>query len=411
MAGMGEMPRSSEVITFGCRLNACESDRIENLIAAAGLQDTVVVNSCAVTAEAERQVRQAIRRVRRARPGARILATGCAAQIHPQEFLDMPEVDGVIPNAAKVLAGTWQAVAGGALPGVVERPVRPRRARAYVEVQNGCDHRCTFCVIPQGRGDSRSVPTEQVVSEVAEQAAAGFAEVVLTGVDLTSWGTDLPGRPVLGDLVAAVMAGVPELPRLRLSSIDAAEIDPLLETLFAGEPRLMPHLHLSLQAGDDMILKRMKRRHSRVDAVRLCTRLAARRRIAIGADLIAGFPTETEAMFRNTCRLVEECGISYLHVFPFSPRPGTPAARMPPVPRDTVRRRARQLREIGRQRLDRHLESLVGAWHSTLVETSERGRTECYAPVCYRRPREREEIGRTVRVRGTGVEEGVLQAE
>ena len=218
MAGMGEMPRSSEVITFGCRLNACESDRIENLIAAAGLQDTVVVNSCAVTAEAERQVRQAIRRVRRARPGARILATGCAAQIHPQEFLDMPEVDGVIPNAAKVLAGTWQAVAGGALPGVVERPVRPRRARAYVEVQNGCDHRCTFCVIPQGRGDSRSVPTEQVVSEVAEQAAAGFAEVVLTGVDLTSWGADLPGRPVLGDLVAAVMAGVPELPRLRLSS-------------------------------------------------------------------------------------------------------------------------------------------------------------------------------------------------
>lgn len=397
----------AQIVTFGCRLNAHESDRMARMAAVAGVTGTVIVNSCAVTAEAERQARQAIRRARRLNPDARIIATGCAAALRPQQFAAMPEVDAVIGNRRKLAGDVWAGF-GDPHNAAARAPVpRPRRARAYVAVQNGCDHRCTFCTIPFGRGPSRSVPTRQVIDETAARVAEGHAEVVLTGVDLTSWGRDLPGRPAFGALVAAVLDGVPALPRLRLSSIDAAELDPLLEALVVGEPRLMPHLHLSLQAGDDMILKRMKRRHGRAQAIRLCQRLAAGRPLALGADLIAGFPTETRAMFENTLRMVDECGLSYLHVFPFSPRPGTPAARMPQLPRDIVRERARLLRAAGDRRLRARLDGLVGSVQPVLVESAERGRTACYAPVRFARPRAPEEVGRIVTLRAvsrTGLE-------
>ena len=389
-------PEGVDVVTFGCRLNAYESEVIRTRAAEDGLSDAVVFNTCAVTGEAVRQARQAIRKARRERPGARLIVTGCAAQIDPQAFADMAEVDLVLGNAEKSQAGAYapstpegprvrvndimsvRETAGHLVDGLKDR------ARAYVEVQNGCDHRCTFCVIPYGRGNSRSAPAGEVVEQVRRLAAQGFQEVVLTGVDVTSWGADLPGQPTLGQLVARILKLVPELPRLRLSSIDAAEIDAGLLRALAEEPRLMPYLHLSLQAGDDLILKRMKRRHSRADALRLVAQVrAVRSDTAFGADLIAGFPTESDEAFENTLRLVEEAGLAFLHVFPFSPRPGTPAARMPQLPKAVVKARAARLRDAGEAALARHLEAQSGRTLSGLVERQGVARAEDFTEVAF----------------------------
>jgi len=387
-----------DIVTFGCRLNAYESEVIRARAAEDGLSDAVVFNTCAVTAEAVRQARQAIRKARRERPDARLIVTGCAAQIDPQAFAGMAEVDLVLGNAEKSQAGAYLArpdgprvrvndimsvreTAGHLIDGLKDR------ARAYVEVQNGCDHRCTFCIIPFGRGNSRSAAAGEVVEQVRRLRAEGYNEVVLTGVDVTSWGADLPGQPSLGQLVARILKLVPDLPRLRLSSIDAAEIDADLMRCLAEEPRLMPHLHLSLQAGDDMILKRMKRRHSRADALRLIEDVrAVRPDTAFGADLIAGFPTETEAMFENTLSLVEAAGLSYLHVFPFSPRPGTPAARMPPLARPVVKQRAERLRLAGDRALAAHLDTQIGRTVSALVERAGRARAEDFTEIAFDGP-------------------------
>jgi threonylcarbamoyladenosine tRNA methylthiotransferase MtaB len=354
-----------EVVTFGCRLNALESEKIAARAAADGLSDAVVFNTCAVTGEAVRQARQAIRRARRDRPDARILVTGCAAEIDPAAFAGMDGVERVVGNGVKAAPGVYGEAWARAEPAAAGPP----RARAFVAVQNGCDHRCTFCVIPFGRGDSRSTPGGDVVAEVRRLARAGAAEVVLTGVDMTSYGADLPGRPPLGRLVSRILKLVPELPRLRLSSIDAAEIDDELLRSLAEEPRLTPYLHLSLQSGDDMILKRMKRRHSRAQAEMLVQAVrAVRPETAFGADLIAGFPTETEAMADNSVSLVEDLGLSYLHVFPFSPRPGTPAARMPQLERGVIKARAERLRRAGAAALQRHLQAQIGRTLSVVVE-------------------------------------------
>ena len=389
-------PGSVEVVTFGCRLNAYESEQIRARAAQDGLQDAVVFNTCAVTGEAVRQARQAIRKARRERPGARIVVTGCAAQIDPQAFAGMGEVDLVLGNAEKLAPHAYAPTAPD--EGVLRvndifavRETSPHlvdgltdKARAYVEVQNGCDHRCTFCVIPYGRGNSRSAAAGQIVEQVRRLAQQGWREVVLTGVDITSWGADLPGQPTLGQLVARILRLVPELPRLRLSSIDAAEIDPDLMRCLAEEERLMPHLHLSLQAGDDMILKRMKRRHLRADALRLVADVrAVRPDVAFGCDLIAGFPTETEAMFDNTLSLVDEAGLSYLHVFPFSPRPGTPAARMPQLARPVVKDRAARLRAAGDAALTRHLAAQTGRTVRALVEREGLARAEDFTEVAF----------------------------
>jgi threonylcarbamoyladenosine tRNA methylthiotransferase MtaB len=384
-------PAGVDIVTFGCRLNAYESELIRARAAQDGLSDAVVFNTCAVTAEAVRQARQAIRKVRRERPHARLIVTGCAAQIDPQTFADMAEVDMVLGNGDKATAGAYadrpdaprvrvndimsvRETAGHLIDGV---PGQGGRARAYVEVQNGCDHRCTFCVIPFGRGNSRSAAAGEVVDQIRRLTVQGYNEVVLTGVDITSWGADLPGAPTLGQLVGRILRLVPDLPRLRLSSIDAAEIDPDLMHCLAEEPRLMPHLHLSLQAGDDMILKRMKRRHSRADALKLVADVrAARPDTAFGADLIAGFPTETEAMFAQTLALVDEAELAYLHVFPYSARPGTPAARMPPVSGKAVKVRAERLRAAGDLALGRHLQRQVGRVVQGLVERDGVARAE-----------------------------------
>ena len=380
-----------EIVTFGCRLNAFESEVIRKSAAEAGLADAVIVNTCAVTAEAERQARQAIRRARRARPEARLIVTGCAAQIDPARYAAMPEVDQVLGNREKLEAASYGAarprVAVGDIAALKETAAHlidgfEGRARAFVEVQQGCDHRCTFCIIPQGRGPSRSVPIGDIVAQARAFIAGGWPELVLTGVDLTGFGGDLPGRPTLGQLCRRLLALVPELKRLRLSSLDPVEIDEDLWRLIAEEPRLMPHLHLSLQAGDDLILKRMKRRHSRAEALATCRRARALRPgIALGADLIAGFPTEDEAMFARTLALVEEAGLDYLHVFPFSPRPGTPAARMPAVAPGAVHERAARLRAAGTAALKRALASRIGTAASVLVERPGFGRSEHYAPV------------------------------
>jgi len=369
-----------EVVTFGCRLNAYESEQAKARALSDGLDDAVIFNTCAVTGEAVRQARQAIRKARRERPGARLIVTGCAAQIDPDAFAAMTEVDAVLGNGLKSAPGAYAATAletrvrvddmasiretaGHLVDGLTDR------ARAYVEVQNGCDHRCTFCIIPYGRGPSRSAAAGEVVDRVRRLAAQGYKEVVLTGVDMTSWGADLPGGPTLGQLTARVLKLVPELPRLRLSSIDAAEIDADLLRCLAEEPRLAPYLHLSLQSGDDMILKRMKRRHTREQALALVAQVrAVRPDTAFGADLIAGFPTETEEMFANTLALVEDAGLAYLHVFPFSPRPGTPAAKMPELPRAVVKARAERLRAAGAEALTRHLARQVGRTVEALVE-------------------------------------------
>ncbi len=379
-----------EVVNFGCRLNAAEAETVRALAMAAGLDGTVIVNTCAVTAEAERQARQAIRRIRRERPGARIVVTGCAAQIDPASFARLPEVDHVIGNVEKFSAqalATAERVLVNDIMATTETASHltagfAERARAFVQVQNGCDHRCTFCIIPYGRGPSRSVAPEAVVTQVRRCVGAGINEVVLTGVDVTAYGSDRNGGLTLGRLAARVLAEVPELPRLRLTSLDSAEIDDDLVRLFADEPRLMPHAHLGLQSGNDLILKRMKRRHGRADAVDLCARLsAARPDIALGADLIAGFPTETEAMFEDTLGLVADCGLVHLHVFPFSPRPGTPAARMPQVPIAQRKARAARLRAAGDAALARFGRSLVGRRIAALVEDGCRARSEHYVPV------------------------------
>jgi threonylcarbamoyladenosine tRNA methylthiotransferase MtaB len=387
---------SVDILTLGCRLNSYESEVMRGHAEAAGLSDAVIVNTCAVTSEAVRQARQAIRRARRERPDATIIVTGCAAQIDPASFAEMPEVSRVIGNAEKMKAETFAAVDFLADAPRVQvndimtvREVAAHlvdgldgRARAFVQVQTGCDHRCTFCIIPYGRGNSRSVPAGEVVDQVKRLVATGHYEIVLTGVDLTSWGADLPNAPKLGNLIARILKLVPDLKQLRLSSIDAIEIDDALFDLIAHEPRIAPHLHLSFQSGDDMILKRMKRRHSRADAINLCNRLRAQRpEIAFGADLIAGFPTETDEMFANTLASVDECGIDYLHVFPYSPRPGTPAAKMPQVARDVVKARAARLREKGAERLSLRLDRHAGLQVMALVEAGNRARLPDFAPV------------------------------
>jgi threonylcarbamoyladenosine tRNA methylthiotransferase MtaB len=372
-------PRADvEIVTLGCRLNAYESEAMRALAADAALTNAVIVNTCAVTGEAVRQARQAIRRARRERPNAEIIVTGCAAQIDPNAFAAMPEVSRVIGNAEKIRAESYapnaERVAVSDIMAVREMAPHmidgfAERTRAYVQVQNGCDHRCTFCVIPYGRGNSRSAAAGDVVEQVKRLAANGVPEVVLTGVDLTSWGGDLPGAPTLGALVARILKHVPDLPRLRLSSLDAIEMDAQLFELVTQHERVAPYLHLSLQHGDDLILKRMKRRHSRAQAIELCQKLkAARPEIALGADLIAGFPTETEEHFANTLSLIDACALSFVHAFPFSPREGTPAARMPQLDRRLVKARAARLREAGQAALVRHLERWVGREAEALVE-------------------------------------------
>jgi threonylcarbamoyladenosine tRNA methylthiotransferase MtaB len=395
---------SVDVITFGCRLNTYESEVIRRQAQAAGVRDAVVFNTCAVTAEAVRQSRQAIRRLKRERPAARIVVTGCAAQTEPTTFADMPEVALVLGNAEKLEPEAWRAhrdaLAAAPFGIAAEEKVAVNdimmvtqtaahlidgvegHARAFVQVQNGCDHRCTFCIIPYGRGNSRSVPMGEVVAQVRTLCARGYREVVLTGVDLTSYGANLPGAPRLGLLVKQILKHVPELEQLRLSSIDSVEADRDLLDAFAADARLMPHLHLSLQSGDDLILKRMKRRHLRADAIAFCRQVRRLRPdVVFGGDIIAGFPTETEAMFARSLDLVEECGLTHLHVFPFSPRPGTPAARMPQLAPAVIKDRARRLREQGEAALRWHLDAQVGAIRKVLSESRAIGRTEHFTPV------------------------------
>ncbi len=384
----------------GCRLNAYETEAMKELAAAAGVQDAVIVNTCAVTAEAVRKARQDIRKLRRDHPGARIIVTGCAAQTEPDTFAKMAEVDLVIGNTEKMDPATWARLTPD-LIGQTE-PVQVddimsvtetaghlidgfgTRSRAYVQVQNGCDHRCTFCIIPFGRGNSRSVPAGVVVDQIKRLVDRGYAEVVLTGVDLTSWGADLPSAPKLGDLVMRILKLVPDLPRLRISSIDSIEVDDNLLAAIATEPRLMPHLHLSLQHGDDLILKRMKRRHLRDDAIRFCeTARRLRPDMTFGADIIAGFPTETEDMFASSLALVRECDLTWLHVFPYSARPGTPAARMPAVNGAAIKDRAARLRAAGDAQVSSHLAAQIGRTHHILMESPRMGRTEQFTEVTF----------------------------
>jgi len=402
-----------DVITFGCRLNAAESEQIRARAEAAGLGDVVIVNTCAVTAEAERQARQAIRRARRLHPDAKIIVTGCAAQIDPARFAAMPEVDRVIGNREKLEAATYHGLAAdrSAVP-LVSAPERLKetaphliggfdgRARAFVEIQHGCDHRCTFCIIPFGRGPSRSVPAAGIIAHARDLVDRGFREIVLTGVDLTAYGGDLAGTPSLGSVVQALLKAVPDLPRLRLSSLDPAEVDDELIRAISEDERLMPHIHWSLQAGDDLILKRMKRRHSRAQAITLCDRIRrARPGIAFGADLIAGFPTETDAMFGRSLDLIADCGLTHLHVFPYSARPGTPAARMPQVPIDVRRARAARLRAAGEAAFVRFLDGRIGQAERVLVEDGTSARSEHFLPVRLDRA---EAAGRIVDAVATG---------
>lgn len=393
----------AELVTFGCRLNIVESEAIRRRAEAAGLRDVAIVNSCAVTTEATRQARQAVRRLARENPARPVIVTGCAAQIDPKAFADIPETALVLGNAEKMRDETWQHLARsnslrGAASGddkiavgdiMAETMLAPAptgrfqaHTRGFVQVQNGCDHRCTFCIIPFGRGNSRSLPVPDAVAQCRALAEAGAREIVLTGVDLTSYGREAVDAPKLGDLVATILRALPGLPRLRLSSIDAVEVDDTLRRLIAEEPRLMPHLHLSLQSGDDLILKRMKRRHSRSDAVRFCQELRqVRPDIVFGADLIAGFPTEDAEMFSRSMALVEDCGLAYVHVFPYSPRPGTPAARMPQLPGGLVSERAARLREAAAVAHRRHLQARLGRPLSVLTERGNTGRAEDFTLV------------------------------
>lgn len=388
--------KAPQFSNHGCRLNAYETEAMKELATAAGIGDAIIINTCAVTSEAVRKARQDIRRRARENPNARIIVTGCAAQTEPGTFAAMPEVAHVIGNTEKMQADTWAGLALGGEPIQVDDIMSVTetaghlidgfgtRSRAYVQVQNGCDHRCTFCIIPYGRGNSRSVPAGVVVDQIKRLVDKGFNEVVLTGVDLTSWGADLPGTPPLGDLVRRILKLVPDLPRLRISSIDSIEVDEALMEAIATEPRLMPHLHLSLQAGDDMILKRMKRRHLRGDAIRFCEDARRLRPdMTFGADIIAGFPTETEAMFANSLDLIEACNLTWLHVFPYSPRPGTPAAKMPAVPGPQIKERAARLRMAGGAQVQTHLAAQIGKTHSVLMESTRMGRTAQFAEVIF----------------------------
>ncbi|MGY4499517.1 threonylcarbamoyladenosine tRNA methylthiotransferase MtaB [Bradyrhizobium sp. GM24.11] len=389
-----------DIVTFGCRLNAFEAEVIRSKAEGAGLSDTIVINSCAVTNEAVAQARQSIRKLKRERPGARIVVTGCAAQTQSGMFAEMTEVDRVVGNDDKMRGDAWRQARDAFDLGASEKiavsdimavkEMAPHLIdgyasglpRVFVQVQNGCDHRCTFCIIPYGRGNSRSVPMGAVVDQVRTLVARGHAEIVLTGVDLTSYGADLPGAPKLGMLTRQILRHVPELKRLRISSIDSIEADRDLLDAIADDARLMPHLHLSLQSGDDMILKRMKRRHSRQDAIAFCDQVRRLRPdIVFGADIIAGFPTETDEMFSRSLDLVEECGLTFLHVFPYSPRPGTPAARMPQVAGGAIKARAKQLRAAGEAALRRRLQAEIGATRDVLIESEGQGRTEHYLPV------------------------------
>ena len=416
-----------DIVTFGCRLNTYESEIMRRESEAAGLGGldggAVVFNTCAVTGEAVRQARQAIRKARRENPAARIIVTGCAAQTDPGSFAAMDEVDLVLGNEEKLKGQSYRALPDFGVNDTEKTRVNDimsvtetaphmvdaieGRARAFVQVQNGCDHRCTFCIIPYGRGNSRSVPMGAVVEQIKRLAGNGYREVVITGVDITSYGADLPGAPRLGRLVRTILRQVPELQRLRLSSIDSIEADEDLMAALADEPRLMPHLHLSLQSGDDMILKRMKRRHLRDHSIRFCEDVRRLRPDAVfGADIIAGFPTETETMFENSLAIVEECGLTHLHVFPFSPREGTPAARMPQLPRRLVKQRAARLREVGEIAYRRHLDGLVGSAQKILVEREGLGRTEGFAVTAI----DRGAPGDIVAARITGHDGGRLNA-
>ena len=393
--GSGMDRRAPVFSNHGCRLNAYETQAMQDLATAAGLTDTVVVNTCAVTAEAVRKARKDIRRLSRENPTARIVVTGCAAQIDPAGFAAMPQVDHVVGNTEKMRAATWAGLATGTTEPVQVDDIMSvtetaghlidgfgTRSRAYVQVQNGCDHRCTFCIIPYGRGNSRSVPAGVVVDQIARLRDRRFAEVVLTGVDLTSWGADLPAQPKLGNLVMRILKLVPDLPRLRISSIDSIEVDDNLMQAIANESRLMPHLHLSLQAGDNMVLKRMKRRHLREDAIAFCQQAKRLRPdMTFGADIIAGFPTETEEMFNNSLRLIEDCALTWLHVFPYSVRNGTPAARMPQVAGQDIKRRAAALRAAGAHQVRQHLTAQRGTTHRILMESPRMGRTEQFTEV------------------------------
>ena len=411
--------------TLGCRLNAYETEAIREMSAQAGLGDTVVVNTCAVTAEAVRKARQEIRRLRRENPGAKLIVTGCAAQTEPDTFARMSEVDLVIGNTEKMQPETWQSMAADFVGDTEKVQVDDimsvtetaghlidgfgTRSRAYVQVQNGCDHRCTFCIIPYGRGNSRSVPAGVVVDQIKRLVDKGFNEVVLTGVDLTSWGADLPASPKLGDLVMRILKLVPDLPRLRISSIDSIEVDENLMQAIATEPRLMPHLHLSLQHGDDLILKRMKRRHLRDDAIRF-TEEARRLRpdLTFGADIIAGFPTETETHFENSLKLVDNCDLTWLHVFPYSKREGTPAAKIPnQIDGNVIKARASRLREAGDRQVQKHLQSQIGVTHHILMENAHMGRTEQFTEVHFDKPQAEGEI---ITTKITGMRAGQLTA-
>ena len=416
---------SVDIVTFGCRLNAFEAEVMRREAEAAGLSDTIVINSCAVTNEAVAQARQSIRKLKRERPEARIVVTGCAAQTQSGMFADMAEVDRVVGNDDKMRREAWRAARDAFDIGASEKiavsdimavtEMAPHLVdgyanglpRVFVQVQNGCDHRCTFCIIPFGRGNSRSVPMGAVVEQVRALVQRGHAEIVLTGVDLTSYGTDLPGAPKLGMLTRQILRHVPELKRLRISSIDSIEADSDLLDAIADDARLMPHLHLSLQSGDDMILKRMKRRHSRNDAIAFCDQVRrVRPDVAFGADIIAGFPTETEEMFARSLDLVEECGLTFLHVFPYSPRPGTPAARMPQVAGLEIKERAKRLRAAGEAALRQRLRSEVGATREVLIESEEQGRTEHYLPVAIAGER----VGSVVPHKIVGIDGGRLIA-
>ena len=412
------MSKDPEIVTFGCRLNTYESEVMRGHAKAAGLDDVIIFNTCAVTKEAERQARQAIRRAKKDNPDAKIIVTGCSAQIAPEMYAQMPEVDRIIGNDLKLKPETWGANAPERV--IVNDIMSVRetashlvegfegRARAFIQVQNGCDHRCTCCILPYGRGNSRSVAIGEIVNQVRALVEAGYKEIVMTGVDVTSYGADLPGQPTLGQMIRRVLALVPELPRLRLSSLDPVEMDDDLWRLIAEEPRLMPHLHMSLQAGDDMILKRMKRRHLRADAIAMCERARAYRPdIAFGADIIAGFPTETEEMFQNTLNIVDECGLTFLHVFPYSERPGTPAAKMPQVPHDIRKERAARLRAKGDERLQSFLIFHVKQLRQVIVEKDNMGHTEHFAPVRLDRTLD---AGSLVAVETVSAEGGYLNA-
>jgi threonylcarbamoyladenosine tRNA methylthiotransferase MtaB len=437
------MSKAPELVTFGCRLNTYESEVMRGHAKAAGLDDVIIFNTCAVTKEAERQARQAIRRAKRDNPAAKIIVTGCSAQISPETYAAMPEVDRIIGNDLKLKPEVWgvfispspqpspkgegafMSTGEGVLYGhpriMVNDIMSVRetashlvegfegRARAFIQVQNGCDHRCTFCIIPYGRGNSRSVPIGEIVAQVRALVEAGYKEIVMTGVDVTAYGADLPGAPTLGQMIRRVLALVPELPRLRLSSLDPVEMDDDLWRLIAEEPRLMPHLHMSLQAGDDMILKRMKRRHLRADAIKMCDRARTYRPdIAFGADIIAGFPTETDEMFQNTLNIVDECGLTFLHVFPYSERPGTPAAKMPQVAPELRKERAARLRAKGKEQMEKFLRFHVKQLRQVIVEKDNYGHTEHFAPVRLDRTLE---PGALVAVNTVSVGDGVLNGQ